>query len=121
MRTRARPLVAALALLAVPLVRCGGGGSPPSSRDLVAFTTTSLPPATAGVAYDATIGATGPHAPITFHVYDNATHCWDCKFADGRSKIDVRGNKVSYRYDEAATRDTMERIFAFFAKAAEVK
>ena len=56
-------------------------------------------------------------APITFHVYDNATHCWDCKFADGRSKIDVRGNKVSYRYDDAITRDTMERIFAFFAKA----
>lgn len=60
-------------------------------------------------------------APITFHVYNNATHCWDCKFADGRSKIDIRGNKVSYRYDEATTRDTMERIFAFFAKTAEAK
>ena len=57
-------------------------------------------------------------APITFHVYDNATHCWDCKFADGFSKIDIRGNRVSYRYDEAITRDTMERIFAFFAMAA---
>jgi dienelactone hydrolase len=61
-------------------------------------------------------------APITFHVYDGATHCWDCKFADGHSRIDIRGNKVSYRYDEAATRDTVERIFTFFAKvAAEAK
>lgn len=57
-------------------------------------------------------------APIAFHVYDNATHCWDCKFADGFSKVDIRGNKVTYHYDEAATRDTMERIFAFFATAA---
>lgn len=56
-------------------------------------------------------------APITFHVYDNATHCWDCKHADGLSKVDIRGNKVSYRYDEALTRDTMDRIFAFFEKA----
>lgn len=57
-------------------------------------------------------------APITFHVYDRATHCWDCEFADGFSKIDIRGNKVTYRYDAAITRDTMERMFAFFATAA---
>lgn len=57
-------------------------------------------------------------APITFHVYDKATHCWDCQFANGLSKIDIRGNKVTYRYDEAITRDTMERIFAFFEKTA---
>jgi hypothetical protein len=68
MRTRARPLVAALALLAVPLVRCGGGGPSPSSPELVAFTTTVLPPATAGGAYDATLEATGPHAPLSFHL-----------------------------------------------------
>ncbi len=71
---------------------------------------------------DALAMTTASGAPITFHVYDGATHCWDCKFADGHSRIDIRGNKVSYRYDEAATRDTVERIFTFFAKvAAEAK
>ncbi|MBL9088783.1 MAG: VCBS repeat-containing protein [Planctomycetia bacterium] len=68
MRTPARSLVAALVLLALPLARCGGGTPPPTSPDLVEIRTTALPAATAGVVYDATIDATGPHAPLSFHL-----------------------------------------------------
>jgi hypothetical protein len=68
MRTLSRPLVAAVVLLSLPLARCGGGASPASSFDLVAITTTTLPPATTGLAYDEVVGAVGPHPPLAFHV-----------------------------------------------------
>jgi dienelactone hydrolase len=52
-------------------------------------------------------------APVEWHVYPQATHCWDCRQLDGRSKIDARGNHVTYRYDANITRDSARRMFDF--------
>jgi dienelactone hydrolase len=54
--------------------------------------------------------------PVAWHVYPKTTHCWDCKHADGHSKVDARGNKVNYRYDPAVTKDSTERLFGFLAE-----
>lgn len=54
-------------------------------------------------------------APVEWHVYPGATHCWDCENLDGFSKVDVRGNRVAYRYDASATRDSARRLFDFLA------
>jgi dienelactone hydrolase len=53
-------------------------------------------------------------APIEWHVYAGATHCWDCAWLDGLRKVDFRGNSVVYRYDKAMTQDAERRMFAFF-------
>jgi dienelactone hydrolase len=55
-------------------------------------------------------------APIEWHVFRNATHCWDCEHLNGFSKTDLRGSHVTYRYDPAATQDSRRRIFAFLEK-----
>jgi dienelactone hydrolase len=56
-------------------------------------------------------------APVTWHVYPGATHCWDCKHADGLSKIDIRGHSVIYRFDETVTQDSRDRLFDFLSEA----
>lgn len=55
-------------------------------------------------------------APAEWHVYPETTHCWDCKNLDGFSKVDVRGNRVVYRYDGSVTRDSARRMFEFLEK-----
>jgi dienelactone hydrolase len=50
-------------------------------------------------------------APVDWHIYDGATHCWDCKQIDGLAKIDVRGHHVEYRFDPSATTDSENRLF----------
>jgi dienelactone hydrolase len=52
-------------------------------------------------------------APVEWHVYPQATHCWDCRNLDGFSKIDVRGNRVVYRYSGDDTADSLRRMFEF--------
>lgn len=52
-------------------------------------------------------------APVEWHVYPQATHCWDCRQLDGFSKTDFRGNRVSYRYAVNDTADSLQRMFAF--------
>lgn len=56
-------------------------------------------------------------APVAWHIYPAATHCWDCKHADGLSKIDIRGHSVSYRFDETVTQDSRDRLFDFLSAA----
>jgi dienelactone hydrolase len=56
-------------------------------------------------------------APVTWHVYPDATHCWDCKHADGLGKIDFRGHAVVYRFDETVTKDSRDRLFEFLSVA----
>lgn len=56
--------------------------------------------------------------PVEWHVYADATHCWDCANLDGFRKTDWRGNAVEYRYDREVTQDTAARIFEFFARAS---
>ncbi|MDP1735126.1 MAG: dienelactone hydrolase family protein [Sulfuritalea sp.] len=52
-------------------------------------------------------------APVEWHVYPQATHCWDCRNLDGFSKTDVRGNSVTYRYSMDYTTDSLQRMFQF--------
>ncbi len=52
-------------------------------------------------------------APVEWHLYPGATHCWDCSQLDGFSKIDVRGHSVEYHFREDVTRDSENRLFAF--------
>lgn len=52
-------------------------------------------------------------APVEWHLYPQATHCWDCKQLDGFAKTDVRGNKVVYRYSADHTADSLRRMFQF--------
>jgi dienelactone hydrolase len=55
-------------------------------------------------------------ARVEWHVYPKTTHCWDCSQLDQRSKIDARGNRVMYRYDENVSRDSARRMFEFLEK-----
>jgi len=52
-------------------------------------------------------------APVEWHVYQEATHCWDCVSLEGHSKVDFRGNRVVYRYDQGITADSVRRMFEF--------
>jgi dienelactone hydrolase len=54
-------------------------------------------------------------APFEWHVYPEATHCFDCENLNGFSKVDVRGNRVEYRYSKADTEDAARRMFEFFS------
>jgi len=56
-------------------------------------------------------------APAEWHVYPEATHCWDCKHLDGFSKVDFRGSQVVYRYDQNITGDSGRRMFEFLEKS----
>lgn len=56
-------------------------------------------------------------APVEWHLYPDATHCWDCRQMDGVSKVDVRGNRVTYRFDREVTADSAERMFGFLDRA----
>lgn len=60
-------------------------------------------------------------APVEWHVYPQATHCWDCKQLDGFSKTDVRGNKVEYRYSTEYTVDSLQRMFQFLDRTMGVR
>jgi dienelactone hydrolase len=60
-------------------------------------------------------------APVTWHVYPEATHCWDCKNLDGFSKVDFRGSQVVYRYDKDITSDSARRLFDFLEKVMAVR
>lgn len=55
-------------------------------------------------------------APVSWHLYEQATHCWDCKNLNNFSKVDSRGNRVVYHYDEAALKDSGQRMFEFLDK-----
>lgn len=65
--------------------------------------------------------AKAAEAPVELHVYPEATHCWDCRNLDGVSKVDVRGNRVVYRYDKGGTQDSARRTFEFLEKALAIK
>jgi dienelactone hydrolase len=52
--------------------------------------------------------------PVEWHLYADATHCWDCTSVDGVSKVDLLGNRVIYRYNKDLTTDSTRRAFDFF-------
>lgn len=50
-----------------------------------------------------------------FHVYPNATHCWDCSVLNGKSKVHPKtGAYIKYVYNEEVTRDSERRVLEFF-------
>ena len=53
--------------------------------------------------------------PVQWHLYTEATHGWDSADKDGFSKIDFKGDRVTYKYDAAATEDSVKRVFEFLA------
>jgi len=52
-------------------------------------------------------------APVEWHLYPQATHCWDCQQFNGLSKVDIRGHLVEYRFRQDVTQDSENRLFAF--------
>lgn len=55
-------------------------------------------------------------APVEWHLYPEATHCWDCGHLHGLSKVDFRGASVRYYYDAAITEDSERRLFEFLER-----
>jgi dienelactone hydrolase len=55
-------------------------------------------------------------APIEWQVYPATTHCWDCQQLDGRSKVDVRGHQVVYRFSQATTDASEHQAFEFLGR-----
>jgi dienelactone hydrolase len=51
-----------------------------------------------------------------WHIYENATHCWDCKAMDGLERVSGNGARNTYTFDENATRDSERRVLQFFEK-----
>lgn len=51
---------------------------------------------------------------ISFHLYPDATHCWDCRSLNGYSKTAGNGNSVTYRYNSNVTKDSEQRVLKFF-------
>ena len=57
--------------------------------------------------------------PIQLHVYQEETHCWDCKSLNGFSKPGRLG-MVTYRYSETATQNSLERTKSFLAASFKI-
>jgi dienelactone hydrolase len=51
--------------------------------------------------------------PIEWHVYRDATHCWDRSSMNGFSKTDFRGVRVVYKFDKEVTEDAARRVFEY--------
>ncbi len=60
-------------------------------------------------------------APVEWHVYENTTHCWDCKNLHNYSKVDLRGTQVVYHFDEGITQDSERRMFDFLSRTMPPK
>jgi len=56
-------------------------------------------------------------APVEWHLYPETTHCWDCQQFDGLTRIDVRGNRVEYRFRRDVTEDSERRLLEFLNRA----
>jgi dienelactone hydrolase len=54
--------------------------------------------------------------PVEWHVFPNATHCWDCEGLNGFSKIDFRGTHLVYHFDAAVTQEAKRRVFEFLER-----
>ena len=57
--------------------------------------------------------------PIEYHLYKDATHCWDCKAKNGLRQTMYRfGSQVTvqYNFDQNITDDANNRVLDFFDK-----
>jgi dienelactone hydrolase len=60
-------------------------------------------------------------APVEWHSYPDATHCWDCQQWHGFSKTDFKGARVTYLYDAKITTDSASRMFDFLTRQLKPK
>lgn len=60
-------------------------------------------------------------APVEWHVYPDATHCFDCSTMHNFSKVDFIGNRVVYLYDKSITDDSIARVFEYFGTQMKAK
>lgn len=51
---------------------------------------------------------------VDWHLFADATHCWNCPSLDGLSKVDLLGNRVVYRFNKEIAVDSMRRAFEYF-------
>lgn len=58
------------------------------------------------------------NAPVEWHVFQEATHCWDCNDQHNQrwSPPWAGGRSVVYFYDSKVTDDSAERAFAFLGR-----
>lgn len=61
-------------------------------------------------------------APVEWHVFPDATHCWDCSDLHGYrwSPPWAGGRQVVYLYDSGVTQDSADRVFEFLARRLQV-
>lgn len=52
-------------------------------------------------------------APVEWHLYEGATHCWDCSSLNGLTKNDFKGERIIYRFNQAITNDSIQRAYQF--------
>lgn len=55
-------------------------------------------------------------APFEWHLFPDATHCWNCFQADRLRKAPVRGGVSVYRYDVAVTSEATRLMFEFLER-----
>lgn len=60
-------------------------------------------------------------APVSWHLYPDATHAWDKSEQNGFSKVDFKGERVTYRFDKTVTDDSRNRVFRFFSAQTNAK
>ena len=54
-------------------------------------------------------------APIVWHTYEGATHCWDCRAQSGTVRTAHHNGATSrYTYSEKFTKDSEKRVIDFF-------
>ena len=51
-----------------------------------------------------------------WHLYEGATHCWDCQASNGFTKKAANGQMTTYLYDEKITRASEQAVLDFFEK-----
>lgn len=56
------------------------------------------------------------HVGFEHHIFEEATHCWDCIGSDGLTRAAANGQKVVYEYNEAITAKSYGMAFSFFNK-----
>ena len=57
------------------------------------------------------------NAPVEWHVFKDATHCWDCSDSHNHRWTPpwAGGRSVQYLYDRTITEEATDRAFAFLA------
>ena len=77
---------------------------------LVGGRDTESPPLSCGGA----VSALKDKGLMTFHIYPDAGHCWDCAGLNGFTKSAGNGNVTTYKFDPDVTKDSEQRVLNFF-------